>query len=163
GTCAVGVPPCTTEAGSRPPTNEEHEPARERRLGDVVRARPRVARPALRGPRGGHPRFRRPERRAPDARPAPPGRGPRRRPPLGVLAAAAGAVRWDGAALDLEARREVGYMPEERGLYPKMKVADQLQFFAELHGMTAVEAREAVERWTDRLGVGHRRGDAVEK
>ena len=82
---------------------------------------------------------------------------------LGVLAADAGEVRWDGAALDLEARREVGYMPEERGLYPKMKVADQLQFFAELHGMTAVEAREAVERWTDRLGVGHRRGDAVEK
>jgi len=82
---------------------------------------------------------------------------------LGVLAADAGEVRWDGAVLDLEARREVGYMPEERGLYPKMKVADQLQFFAELHGMTAVEAREAVERWTDRLGVGHRRGDAVEK
>jgi len=82
---------------------------------------------------------------------------------LGVLAADAGEVRWDGAALDLEARREVGYMPEERGLYPKMKVADQLQFFAELHSMTAVEAREAVERWTDRLGVGHRRGDAVEK
>src|SRR5690554_92117 len=82
---------------------------------------------------------------------------------LGVLAADAGEVRWDGAALDLEARREVGYMPEERGLYPKMKVADQLHFFAQLHGMSASDAREAVERWTDRLAVGHRRSDAVEK
>ncbi|NLF05732.1 MAG: ATP-binding cassette domain-containing protein [Actinomycetales bacterium] len=82
---------------------------------------------------------------------------------LGVLAADAGEVRWDGKKLDLEARRKVGYMPEERGLYPKMKVADQLVFFAELHGMTKADARAAVERWTDRLGVGPRRGDAVEK
>src|SRR5690554_2805121 len=82
---------------------------------------------------------------------------------LGVLAADAGEVRWGREPLDLETRRKVGYMPEERGLYPKMKVADQLQFFAQLHGMTSPDAREAVERWTDRLGVGARRKDAVEK
>jgi len=82
---------------------------------------------------------------------------------LGVLAADAGEVRWDGSPLDLESRRTVGYMPEERGLYPKMKVADQLTFFAELHGMSKADASAAVERWTDRLGVGGRRGDAVEK
>jgi len=82
---------------------------------------------------------------------------------LGVLAADAGEVRWGGVPLDLEMRRRVGYMPEERGLYPKMKVAEQLLFFAELHGMSPADAREAVDRWTDRLGVGHRRRDAVEK
>lgn len=82
---------------------------------------------------------------------------------LGVLATDAGEVRWEGSPLDLEARRQVGYMPEERGLYPKMKVADQLMFFAELHGMSRTEAKESVERWTDRLGVGERRDDAVEK
>jgi len=65
--------------------------------------------------------------------------------------------------LDLEARRRVGYMPEERGLYPKMKVGEQLMFLAGLHGMSTGDARVAVERWTDRLGVGGRRGDNVEK
>lgn len=82
---------------------------------------------------------------------------------LGVLAADSGEVRWDGRPLDLEARRHVGYMPEERGLYPKMKVADQLMFFARLHGLAEDRARANVELWTDRLGVGHRRRDEVEK
>jgi ABC-2 type transport system ATP-binding protein len=82
---------------------------------------------------------------------------------LGVLAADSGEVRWNGAPLDLETRRRVGYMPEERGLYPKMKVGEQLRFLAGLHGMTPEDADVAVNRWTDRLGVGARRGDAVEK
>lgn len=82
---------------------------------------------------------------------------------LGVLAADSGRVRWDGAELDLAARRTVGYMPEERGLYPKMKVGDQLRFLAGLHGMSTAEADEAVVHWTDRLGVGARRGDHVQK
>ncbi|WP_407343123.1 ABC transporter ATP-binding protein [Pengzhenrongella phosphoraccumulans] len=82
---------------------------------------------------------------------------------LGVLAADAGTVRWNGAELDLESRRQFGYMPEERGLYPKMKVGEQLRFLAELHGMPRADAAEAVDRWTDRLGVGDRRGDNVEK
>ncbi|WP_250445788.1 ABC transporter ATP-binding protein [Actinotalea sp. C106] len=82
---------------------------------------------------------------------------------LGVLAADSGQVRWKGSELDLEARRRVGYMPEERGLYPKMKVGEQLEFLAGLHGMSPTEATRAVEHWTDRLGVGERRGDDVEK
>jgi len=82
---------------------------------------------------------------------------------LGVLAADGGSVRWDGAELDLESRRRVGYMPEERGLYPKMKVGEQLRFLAGLHGMGPAEATAAVELWTDRLGVGDRRDDNVEK
>jgi ABC-2 type transport system ATP-binding protein len=82
---------------------------------------------------------------------------------LGVLAADSGQVRWNGAELDLDARRRVGYMPEERGLYPKMKVGEQLAYLARLHGMSAADATRAVELWTDRLGVGSRRGDDVEK
>ncbi|MBO1751380.1 ATP-binding cassette domain-containing protein [Actinotalea sp. BY-33] len=82
---------------------------------------------------------------------------------LGVLAADSGQVRWKGSELDLEARRRVGYMPEERGLYPKMKVGEQLEFLAGLHGMSPTAAKGAVEHWTDRLGVGERRGDDVEK
>src|SRR5690625_7730452 len=72
---------------------------------------------------------------------------------LGVLAADSGQVRWDGAELDLRARRQVGYMPEERGLYPRMKVGHQLVYLARLHGMSTAEARAAMEHWTSVLGV----------
>jgi ABC-2 type transport system ATP-binding protein len=82
---------------------------------------------------------------------------------LGVLAADAGEVRYDGVPLDLAMRRRIGYMPEERGLYPRMKVAEQLGYLAQLHGLGPVAARRAVEHWTDRLGVAARRGDEVQK
>ncbi|MFC4554034.1 ABC transporter ATP-binding protein [Georgenia faecalis] len=82
---------------------------------------------------------------------------------LGVLAPDSGEVRWNGRPLDLQLRRRVGYMPEERGLYPKMKVGEQLVYLAQLHGLGAAEAHEAMEQWTERLGVAARRGDDVEK
>lgn len=82
---------------------------------------------------------------------------------LGVLAADAGEVRWDGAALDLAMRRRIGYMPEERGLYPRMRVAAQLVYLARLHGMGTAEAKAAMTRWTDRLGIAGRRSDEVQK
>ncbi|GAB2971024.1 ATP-binding cassette domain-containing protein [Amycolatopsis acidiphila] len=82
---------------------------------------------------------------------------------LGVLAGDAGAVRWDGEPITLETRRLIGYMPEERGLYPRMKVGEQLTYLARLHGMAAPAARRAAERWTERLGVAGRRDDEVQK
>jgi ABC-2 type transport system ATP-binding protein len=82
---------------------------------------------------------------------------------MGLLRADAGTVRWQGRALDQESRRRIGYMPEERGLYPKMKVGEQVTYFARLHGMGAAAAARAAEEWTTRLGLGERRGDAVEK
>lgn len=82
---------------------------------------------------------------------------------LGVLAADAGEVRYDGTRLDLAVRRRIGYMPEERGLYPRMKVAEQLGYLAQLHGLGPAAARRAVERWTERLGVAQRRDDEVQK
>jgi ABC-2 type transport system ATP-binding protein len=62
---------------------------------------------------------------------------------LGVLAPDAGVVRWLGVPLTFEARRRIGYMPEERGLYPKMHVAEQLAYLGELHGMTGADRRDA--------------------
>ncbi len=82
---------------------------------------------------------------------------------LGVLGADAGEVRWKGEPVDAELRRRIGYMPEERGLYPKMKVGEQLTYLARLHGVPAAGAEGAVRRWTDLLGVGHRLGDEVQK
>jgi len=54
-------------------------------------------------------------------------------------------------------------MPEERGLYPKMRVADQLAYFATLHGFEDAGARRLAHRWTERLGVPERRNDPVEQ
>jgi ABC-2 type transport system ATP-binding protein len=82
---------------------------------------------------------------------------------MGLVRADAGEVRWQGRPLDQETRRRVGYMPEERGLYPKMRVGEQVTYFARLHGLGAAEAARASEEWVDRLGLGERRGDQVEK
>jgi ABC-2 type transport system ATP-binding protein len=82
---------------------------------------------------------------------------------LGVLAADAGSVRWDGREIDLDTRRRIGYMPEERGLYPRMRVGEQLVYLARLHGMTKPAAQAAVDSWTERLGIAGRRGDDVIK
>jgi ABC-2 type transport system ATP-binding protein len=76
---------------------------------------------------------------------------------LGVLAPDAGVVRWLGVPLTVEARRRIGYMPEERGLYPKMRVAEQLTYLGELHGMTGADARAAALGWLDRFGLADRR------
>lgn len=82
---------------------------------------------------------------------------------LGVLSADGGEVRWGGAPLDLDQRRRVGYMPEERGLYPRMRVGTQLVHLARLHGMSRPVAEAAMHRWTERLGIAERRDDEVQK
>ena len=60
---------------------------------------------------------------------------------MGLVRADAGEVRWQGRPLDQETRRRIGYMPEERGLYPKMKVGEQVTYFARLHGLDARRGR----------------------
>jgi ABC-2 type transport system ATP-binding protein len=82
---------------------------------------------------------------------------------MGLVRAEAGDVRWQGRSLEQESRRRIGYMPEERGLYPKMKVVEQVSYFARLHGLDAGAAAKASEEWVERLGLAERRGDPVEK
>jgi ABC-2 type transport system ATP-binding protein len=72
---------------------------------------------------------------------------------LGVLEPDAGEVRWRGRPCDAAARARFGYMPEERGLYPKMRVSDQLVHFARLHGVDRAGATAAAARWLERLGL----------
>ena len=81
---------------------------------------------------------------------------------LGVLAATAGSVSWQGAPLTAEVRRDFGYMPEERGLYPKMKIRDQLVFFGRLHGLDELHAAERTDKILGRLGLSERSGDVLE-
>jgi ABC-2 type transport system ATP-binding protein len=82
---------------------------------------------------------------------------------LGVLAADRGEVIFDGRPVTFETRARFGYMPEERGLYPKMRVRDQLVYLARLHGVGEREAGDAADRWIERLGLTERAGDRVEQ
>jgi len=81
---------------------------------------------------------------------------------LGVLEADAGEVRWQGRPLDAEARRRFGYMPEERGLYPKMKVLEQLVYLARLLGLSRPDASRRAAETIEVLGVAERANDRVE-
>ena len=74
-----------------------------------------------------------------------------------------GEVRWRGKPIGPEVRARFGYMPEERGLYPKMKVGDQLSYFARLSGLTATAAKEATAAWLQRLGLADRHGARLEE
>jgi ABC-2 type transport system ATP-binding protein len=82
---------------------------------------------------------------------------------LGVLAADSGQVRWQGRPLILADRRRIGYMPEERGLYPDMRVRDQLVYFARLAGVGKADARARTDVLLERLGIADRAGEPVER
>jgi ABC-2 type transport system ATP-binding protein len=82
---------------------------------------------------------------------------------LGVLSADSGEVRWQGRAVTFETRRRFGYMPEERGLYPKMRVTEHLVYLARLHGLDPASAARSADELTGRLGIAERRADAIER
>ncbi len=73
-----------------------------------------------------------------------------------------GEVRFDGETVTPAMRRRFGYMPEERGLYPGMRIGEQLAYIGRLHGMTAMDAHRAVTAWLERLGLATRSRDKVE-
>jgi ABC-2 type transport system ATP-binding protein len=81
---------------------------------------------------------------------------------LGVLAADSGSVTLDGAPVTADQRTRFGYMPEERGLYPKMKIAEQIVYLGRLHGMSPTQAKRNTESLLERLGLGERMDDTVE-
>jgi ABC-2 type transport system ATP-binding protein len=81
---------------------------------------------------------------------------------LGVLAPTSGEVRWDGHPITRADRQRFGYMPEERGLYPKQQVQEQLVFFGRLHGMDRVDATRRVGELLERLDLGERRDDRLD-
>lgn len=81
---------------------------------------------------------------------------------LGVLSADAGSVTFGGSPITAATRARFGYMPEERGLYPKMKVLEQLIYFARLHGMAATAAERSAMGLLERLGLEERSGDTLE-
>ena len=81
---------------------------------------------------------------------------------LGVLAADSGRVTLDGEPLTPDDRRRFGYMPEERGLYPKMRVTEQLVYLARLHGLGPRSAAANARGLLERLELGERADDPIE-
>ncbi|MGH7762244.1 MAG: ABC transporter ATP-binding protein [Candidatus Dormibacteraceae bacterium] len=82
---------------------------------------------------------------------------------LGTLTADRGEVLWDGSPIGFAVRRRIGYMPEERGLYPKMRIGEQLLYLAELHGANGPDAAAAVTRWLERFELKERARDELQK
>jgi ABC-2 type transport system ATP-binding protein len=72
---------------------------------------------------------------------------------MGLLAADSGSVLWNGAPLTFATRQRFGYMPEERGLYPKMRVVEQVAYFGKLRGMPAAEADAAAAKLIEQMDV----------
>ncbi len=81
---------------------------------------------------------------------------------MGILAPDSGRVRWHGEELSPAIRSRFGYMPEERGLYPKQPTLDQLVYLGRLHGMSQSEAKRRVTDLLERFGLGDRMSDKVE-
>jgi len=81
---------------------------------------------------------------------------------LGLLSKEAGSVSLDGTELTADRRRGFGYMPEERGLYPKMKVLEQIAYLARLHGFDKREATAKATAILTQLGLEERLNDAIE-
>ena len=82
---------------------------------------------------------------------------------LGISEPDAGTVTWHGAPVDAEARRRFGYLPEERGLYPGMKIAEQLAYFASLYGYPPSKAAANTQLWLERLGLAERTDDKLDE
>ena len=81
---------------------------------------------------------------------------------LGLLEPDGGAVEIDGGASTVGQRRAIGYLPEERGLYDQMPVAEQVAYFGELAGMARTDARASAAELLDRLGLAERAADKVQ-
>ena len=81
---------------------------------------------------------------------------------LGIIKRDKGDITWNGKAVD---RKNVnfGYLPEERGIYPKSKIFEQLLYFAELKGMKVQEAAKEIKYWMERLKIDEYQNMTAEK
>ena len=82
---------------------------------------------------------------------------------FGLVELDAGEVLWDGRPIGFAERLRFGYMPEERGLYPRMRIDEQLDYLGSLHGLDGGAARIAAMEWLERLGLADRAGAKVQE
>jgi ABC-2 type transport system ATP-binding protein len=81
---------------------------------------------------------------------------------FGLVELDAGTVRWHGVPVGTAERARFGYMPEERGLYPRMRVRDQLMYLGQLCGCAARDVAWSVDGWLERLGLAGRAADRLD-
>ena len=82
---------------------------------------------------------------------------------FGLVALDGGEVLWEGEPVARAARLRFGYMPEQRGLYPKMRIGEQLTWLARIHGLSAAAAARSAHTWLGELGLADRAGDRLEQ
>lgn len=81
---------------------------------------------------------------------------------LNFISADQGKITWQDGPITQEIKQKIGFLPEERGLYQKMTVEDQILYFAELHGMKRTDARIKLQDWMKRLEVVGKPTDKVQ-
>lgn len=81
---------------------------------------------------------------------------------MNLITLDAGQVRWDGGPIDAATKQRFGYMPAERGMYPRMRARDHLTYYAQLSGRSATEAAGAADSWLERLGLADRALDPIQ-
>ncbi|KIU21721.1 ABC-type transporter ATP-binding protein EcsA [Weissella cibaria] len=82
---------------------------------------------------------------------------------LDFIEPTSGTVTWDGHAITATDKQRIGFLPEERGLYQKLTIEEQVMYFAELHGMKRSDAKSALVDWMKRLDVVGKPSDKVQK
>ena len=82
---------------------------------------------------------------------------------LDLLRPDSGQIAWNGVPVSAVSRRDLGYLPEERGLYPRMETQEQLLFLARLSGMPAADALKALNEWLERFQITAYRHTKVEQ
>jgi ABC-2 type transport system ATP-binding protein len=82
---------------------------------------------------------------------------------FGLVTPDAGEITWNGSPVDAASWSQFGYMPEERGLYPKMRVFEQLEHFARLAGLDKTTAAQNIDRWLGQLGLADRARSKLEE
>lgn len=81
---------------------------------------------------------------------------------LNFIAPTAGTITWDNHPITQQDKQRIGFLPEERGLYQKLTIEEQILYFAELHGMRRSDARTALTDWLKRLDVVGKATDKVQ-
>jgi len=82
---------------------------------------------------------------------------------LDILRPDSGSITWNGKDVREVPRRNWGYLPEERGLYPKMRVDEQLLFLARLQGVSKLDAKKALDEWLERFQITANRDRKIEE
>ena len=82
---------------------------------------------------------------------------------LGMASVDSGTITWNGSAIDDSARTRIGYMPQERGLYPRMKVREQVRYFGRLAGLSTEATGRQTDHWLERLGLSERADALVQE